>query len=378
MRIGILTLPLHTNYGGILQAYALQTVLERMGHQVEFLTPPITPKTMPLLHRILSIGKRSCQKYILGHKDITIDRIKEYNRKYIDGSVNTRLFVQKNIHERLLLSLSEVKPSDYDAYIVGSDQIWRQAFNHIWKDQKIDDVYLGFTKGWSVRRIAYAASFGKDEIEIKKETDLEKCRKALARFNAVSTREESGVKICSEFLGYKKARWMPDPTLFLCKEDYEQLISKESLAEDRNQLLSYLLDDNVEKSALRDKIAKELNLKVNITNTVDYIKEGDDMNPQPPVEEWLSAFAKAKYVITDSFHACVFSIHFHRQFTVIANKERGLARFVSLLKMFGLESRIIYSANEYKPLPDIDYAKIEKRLGEIRSKATNFLKENLA
>ena len=378
MRIGILTLPLHTNYGGILQAYALQTVLERMGYTVEVIGRQGPLMDLPLWHRFLSIIKRSCQRYLMGKKDIVIDRVKVANKRTELSIDNTRKFIVKYIHVRNLESLKEIKPTDYNAIIVGSDQIWRQTYNQIWKYQNVDDVFLGFAKSWDIKRIAYAASFGIDEIEITNRKDLEKCSKALALFTAVSTREESGVKICSDVLGYKNAKWMPDPTLLLSREDYERLIPNYNNCEDSHQLLSYILDDNEEKSALRKKIAREYNLTINITNKVDYWKVGEEIIPQAPVEDWLRAFENSEYVVTDSFHACVFSILFHKQFTVIANRERGTARLTSLLKRFGLEKRLIFSPSEYRPLPSIDYEEVDKMLKDIRKGAFNFLESSLS
>lgn len=377
MRIAILTLPPHTNYGGILQAYALEKTLESMGNEVDVLAAPKHIIRLPWWRHILSISKRVFLKYILGKKDIWIDRVKGEQKKSELSMANTKKFVSNYIHIRVVGNLDEIKPDDYGAIIVGSDQIWRQTYNQIWNGQRIDDVYLGFTRGWNINRIAFAASFGKDEIEIKDEIDLRKCREAISQFDAVSTREESGVKICSEVLGYKNAKWMPDPTLLLSKDDYESLIPNFNKQATKQQLLSYMLDDNAEKSALRSRIAKEKNLIVNITNKVDYWKEGEEIIPQPPVEEWLRAFAESEYVITDSFHACVFSIIFHRQFTVLANKDRGIARFTSLLSMFGLGDRMIYSPSEYKVLPDIDYAKVDELLKERRKDAKNFLLTNI-
>lgn len=377
MRIGIITLPLRTNYGGILQAFALQTTLERMGHEVQIIGAPNIPFSLPFLHRCLSIVKRFLQKYILGQKNIVLDRVKGTNDQADKSATLTRKFIGNHIHLRVVNNFREIAPDDYNAYVVGSDQIWREIYNKKWYNQKIDDVYLGFTKGWNVKRIAYAASFGKDEIEITESNDLQKCREAIAAFDAVSVREESGINICKRDLLYDNAVLMPDPTLLLSMEDYVSLVPNIEKESDKRELMSYVLDDNGEKIVLRERIAKDKNLKINITNKGDNWKLGDKIKPQPPVEDWLKAFAESNYVITDSFHACVFSIIFHKQFTVIANKERGLARFKTLLKMFGLEDRMILSPDEYEPLPDIDYDKVQIILDTKRKEALGFLKSNL-
>lgn len=371
MRIGILTLPLHTNYGGILQAYALQTVLERMGNKVEVIGAPILKPHLSVWHRIFSITKRSFLHYILGRKDIAIDRIKEDYNRTISSRVFTSQFVNKYIHIRKISSLQEIGQNDYDALVVGSDQIWRTKYNQQWNGQNVDDVYLGFTKGWNIRRVAYAASFGIDKIELKRR-DLKLCKKSISQFNAISVREESGINLCRDIFGVK-AVVMPDPTLLLSMNDYIKLIPDINKDNKSSMLLSYILDDNPEKSRLRDKIAKEKGLKINITNKSAYKDENGIYPPQPPVEDWLRAFAECDYVVTDSFHACVFSIIFHKQFTVIANKERGVSRFQTLLKMFGLENRMIYSPSEYRDLCNIDYDKVDEILDNKRIAGKKFL-----
>lgn len=375
MKIGILTLPLHTNYGGILQAYALQTVLERMGHKVNVIGAPVVMQHLPLWRKILSVLKRLCQRYVLGRKDILIDREKEDYKRAIATRVYTMQFVDKYIHIRKVYKLQEIQQNDYDAIIVGSDQIWRTEYNQQWKEQNVDDVYLGFTKGWSLIRVAYAASFGKDKVELKNK-DLKLCKEAISKFDAISVREEHGVILCRDIFGVK-ATVMPDPTLLLSCDDYKKLIPDISNASKPNFLLSYILDDSLEKSSLRDKIANEKGLMIKITNKSDYRYNNGEYPPQPPVEAWLKAFAECKYVITDSFHACVFSIIFHKQFTVIANKKRGLSRFQTLLKMFGLTDRMVYSPSEYRELQDIDFAKVDDIIKIKQEEALLFLRENL-
>lgn len=381
MRIGIITLGIHVNYGGILQAYALQTALERMGHTVQVIGFPLKFVPLPKWMRPLSFVKRFIQHYILGKKEIAINRARaEYERQLVIG-VHTMKFIHKYIHQRIVTSLNEIQPNDYDALVVGSDQIWRpHAYLKMWENQKIDDVFLGFTKGWNIKRVAYAASFGTEKLEIPKK-DLSVCIEDLKRFNAISTREESGVRLCKEHLD-AKAVWMPDPTFLLTKNDYESLLTnyhspQENCESRRKQLLSYVLDETPESILLRESIAKDRNLSINITNKVDNWKEGQETKPQPPVEEWLLAFEESDFVFTDSFHACAFSIIFHKQFAVIANIDRGLARITSILKMFGLESRLIKTFEDYKKLSKIDYTKVEDIIKRKRSTAIKFIEEGL-
>lgn len=373
MRIGILTLPLHTNYGGILQAYALQTVLERMGNEVYVLGTDFRP-TKESFSFCMRWALRQIKQLITKGQCMPLN----YNKAQIELSqartFYTSQFVKKHIHEKIVKSLYDITPNDYDAFVVGSDQIWRTQYNQKWLGQKIDDVFLGFTQGWDVRRVAYAASFGTNSIEIEKE-DLGVCKKSIGQFNAISVREESGVDICKENLGVN-AVVMPDPTMLLTKDDYIKLISKVQ-DPNRHQLLSYILADTSDNAKLREKIAKQKHLEINIVNKPICSNKNNSLSSQPSVENWLQGFADCDYVITDSFHACVFSILFHKPFTAIANRSGGVDRFVSLLRTFGLADRLIYSVDEYREMPEIRWEKVDEVLKENRDLGLNFLKDSL-
>lgn len=374
MRIGILTLPLHTNYGGILQAYALQTVLERMGHDVKVLDKPFRLQLLPWWKRPYSYTKRAIKKYILGEKVGIFQERNAYQRQATERKF-TQPFIESNIHRLVISHLTDIKPSDFDAFVVGSDQIWRMMyFLGFWSTTLASDAFLGFTEGWNIKRVSYAASFGVDVPDIP-ENDLDDCKKAIARFNGISVREESGVAACKKYLGVE-AKWVLDPTMLLKRSDYQKLISRTPTP--KPILISYVLDETPEIAALRSKIAKDKGLEIKLTNLPDTGTGERGTRPQPPLEDWLKAFDESEYIINDSFHACVFSILFHKQFTVIGNKKRGLARFQSLLKLFGLEDRLITSPEEYKDLPDIDYEKVDSILNKKRGEAYKFLAEFLS
>lgn len=376
MRIGILTLPLHTNYGGILQAYALQTVLERMGHEVVVFDCPLRKFELPIWKKPLCYSKRIIKRYILQDKATLINKEKIDFEKERYFRKNTQIFINAHIHRNAVRKLEDIKEDDIDAIVVGSDQIWRMLyFKSMWFTKRAANAFLAFTAGWNIKRIAYAASFGNNNPEIP-EGEIEDCKQAISKFDAVSVREKNGVKICKDLFGID-AKWVLDPTMLLQLSDYIKLIGNKKDENSHGMLMSYVLDEYPEVAELRSKIAKEKNLKVNISNVADNGSDKSGVLPQPPVEHWLQSFLDADYIINDSFHACVFSILFHKQFTVYGNKDRGMERFTSLLSMFGLEDRLVTNVNEYKPLPDIDYTKVDKILNEKRKEAVVFLKNNL-
>ena len=334
MRIGILTLPLHTNYGGILQAYALQTVLERMGHEVVVIDTPHS-WALPLWKRPLIYTKRLIKKYLLGQYDITILAEEKRKKEYPIISTYTDQFINKYIHRKIVKSLEELQEKDFDAIVVGSDQIWRPKYY-----SKIENAFLAFAKNWKVKRIAYATSFGTDDWEYTP-TQVIKCTELLKLFDSISVREESGVQLCKEHFGVE-AKHVLDPTMLLNKEDYIHLIEVADTSKSKGNLLTYILDETPKKQELVKQIAKKTGLipfQVNSKSKTNNTPLEECI--QPPVEQWLRGFYDADFVVTDSFHACVFSILFNKPFVVVGNKERGMARFESLLKLFHLEERMI-------------------------------------
>ena len=360
MKIGILTLTLHTNYGGILQAYALQTVLERMGHEVEVLNRPFTPQKT----KWMQIPKRIVKK-MLG-RDVVIFSERRYNREA--PVINKAIwdFRKKYIHERFVNSLHDIKEDDYDCIVVGSDQVWRpKYFKEQWKTG-IEDAYLAFTKGWKIKRIAYAASFGVDTWEYTEE-ETAKCKEAISLFDNVSVREKTSIYLCEEFF-HTNVRWMIDPTLHLCSQDYISILG-EQRAGSSKYLLTYILDSTPVKEQLANSVAKQKGIK-----RVDLKRVTNNLSPMNEkilcsVESWLEGFRDADFVVTDSFHGCVFSIIFNKPFVVMTNIERGACRISSLLEMFHLENNLIANYDGFNPnasyIPNVKEIFSEWRSGSM-------------
>ena len=371
MKIAILTLPLHTNYGGILQAYALQTVLERMGHEVCLIEKRRRPVRLPLWKAPLVYGKRIL-KNMAGHP-FPIFYEQKINREEPWVRQNTDKFVARYIKRRIVGDFSEIKEGDYDAFVVGSDQIWRP----IYFNDRIERAFLDFTEGWDVKRIAYAASFGTDEWEYT-QGQTRRCGELLKRFDAVSVREASGTVLCRKHFGVE-AQHVLDPTMLLAREDYIRLFESANTPKSNGTLLNYILDDTPEKTALVNKIAGERHLvpfKVNSRVEDKTAPLADRI--QPPVEQWLRGFHDAEFVVTDSFHACVFSIIFQKPFIVVGNAKRGLSRLSSLLAMFGLESQLrTVGYTGHIAQGKFDWNRVAPLLEAQRNYAFSFLSGNL-
>lgn len=370
MRIGILTLPLHTNYGGILQAYALQTTLQRMGHNVVVFDTPKTQKT-PLSPVVYA--KRLAHK-LLKDKSTRILQEKHYNSTFPIIAQHTQCFAQKYINRYIVESLSKADKNDFDAIVVGSDQIWRPIYFCTPFKSKAEDSFLAFTKGWNIKRISYAASFGVDHWEFTKQQTA-KCKEAIAMFNAVSVREDAAVGQCKEYFGVD-ATHVVDPTMLLNKEDYIALVEQEKEPTSKGTLFEYILDETPEKQTLVDNVAKGLGLQPFA------VKPSDKGKPEeriyPPITAWLRAFMDAEFIVCDSFHGVVFSIIFNKPFIVIGNEKRGMSRFSSLLKMFSLEERMVTKIEDVDIYQkSIDWETINAIKKEWQKKSITFIKENL-
>lgn len=342
MRIGIFTLALHTNYGGILQAFALQTVLERMGHEVI-----VFNKHLPAPKASLFIIIKRLMLKIFG-RDVVVFEEKKKTREAPIVNKTVCEFRTKYINEVFIDELSEIKKYSIDCIIVGSDQIWRSKyFKEQWSEH-IENAFLSFTKDWHLKRISYAASFGVDEWTFDTQ-ETEKILSAIKMFDAISVREESGIKLLKQ--KNIESTVVLDPTLLLTQEDYLKLILNAQIPKSKGNMLVYLLDPNKSQKQLIKSIENDTSLTPFFVNNNGLSATAPVENRVlPAVESWLRGFYDAECVITDSFHACVFSIIFNKPFVVFGNKDRGLSRFESLLSQFGLSACLL---NEYSSKEDV-------------------------
>ncbi len=373
MKIGIVTLPFNANYGGILQNYALQITLKKLGHEVFTVSRYSNP--MPLSMKILTAGKRILKR-LAGKKVIVRTWPNKKELQYIWQ--NTNRFISENITlTETIDSENDFKKLEkyrFEAWIVGSDQVWRPKYA-----PKLENHFLGFTAGdKDVKRIAYAASFGVDNWEFSPE-QTKKCRALARKFNAVSVRENSGVNLCRNYLEID-AQQVLDPTLLVSANEYKQLVEKASVPDFKGKLVTYVLDKSPEKKELLNRIANELKLATVSVMPRRFFREvgkkGINECVAPPVTDWIKSFMDAEFVVTDSFHGTAFSIIFNKPFVVVGNPKRGMARFHSLLETFGLEDRLLNENNNNigdiikKP---VDYEKVNSILVTKQNEAISFL-----
>ena len=371
MKIGIITLPPYANYGGILQAYALCHVLRDMGHEPEVIY--ITKRWyVPWWRKPMLYAKRAVKKFVL-HRQEWVFFEKKAKREWPVITAKTFAFVEKRVPHRIFDEYSSISEKDYDAYVVGSDQVWRPIY-YFWSD--VADAFLRFAKDWNVKRIAYAASFGVDNWEYTPE-QTKTCARLAKLFDAISVRETSAIDLCHEYFGIE-AKHVVDPTLLLEREDYMRLIDDDATPH-KGEILNYILDWNDNKRLMLNLLEKTTGKKsFRVNSRFEEWGAPIEERIQPSVESWLQGFRDADLVVTDSFHATVFSIIFNKPFFVIGNKERGITRFKSLLSMFGLEDRLVCSAEAVDVSASIDWNNVNKLKQQLKATAMAFLSSNLA
>lgn len=376
MKIAVLTLRLHANYGGILQAYALMTVLKRLGHEPVLIYNQ-SFKYRSGISRAILYGTNICKKYLFGQRKLEVFRERRFRNIYETVCRNTRKFVDMFINPRTDFVVTEKdwnalqQKYHFDAYVVGSDQVWRPSYT-----DAVEHFFLSFLSDEYPLRIAYAASFGTDSWTFT-ESQTEVCKRLLQRFQAVSVREDSAIQLCEDRFGCRPTHVL-DPTMLLSSSDYLDLIPKSQ--RDQKGLLVYVLDHTEEKISVVAHVAKDLQESCFFVNNKDAENEAKSCSERvaPPVEDWLKGFASAKYVITDSFHACVFSILFHIPFYVIGNESRGNARILSLLRMFHLEPQreVLYNVSLLS-VRHVNWSEVDRLLDDNRQSSLSFLINSL-
>lgn len=313
------------NYGSVLTAYAIQEVLCNMG----YFTKILNTQRVPFPDYIGSFGQKFARDYL------HLTEPCQTEKEFIDLNNKSNIF------------------------LVGSDQVWRSKY---WKND-LDRVLLNFVES-NKKKIGIAVSFGTEEFE-GTEDEKGQYRKALPTFNAITTRECSGVDICkSEFAC--EATWILDPVFIHYEQDYIRMTDL-SKFDCTNKLVYYGWNFERDKLVL-EKIAENRNCNgvINITGQ------------QLSVEDWLNAIKTSKYFVSNSFHGICFAIIFNKNFICI--NDIGEGRFNSLSKLFNLDKIIVKNILDVdetilKNVPD--YLYINNCIKKERNKAINLIKSIL-
>lgn len=357
MKIGIVTLPFHINYGGILQAYALSQVLIKEEHEVVFIQEH--KNICEKLKNSIGVLVRKMICKLKGRK-INIFDDKSRHKKI-------QSFLKKEFN---FISNSKIHYiNSFDAVIVGSDQVWRK-WSQGWN---LYFYFLDFVKNKKTKKISYAASLGTNRWLMNNE-ETERILKLISDFKGISVRESDAKDICQEHLKVIP-KIVLDPTLLLGIKDYVKIGANPMKA---NYIVSFILDNNAQKQNISDRIssiiASEL-IALGPEMQIDVINGSSLLG----IEEWIRIYSQAKFIITDSFHGSAFAINFNIPFIVLSNINRGQSRLVSLLQTYNLLDRLVTDVNQVEEIVSkpIEWGFVNKKVNELRKISIDFLRSSL-
>lgn len=370
MNIALIIFRLGPSHGSILQTYALAETLKRLGHKVKIIDRQATVSMLEVTKRgIYLLKSKICRTYkgptfFWGTRPAAIMR-------------NLEPFIKTYLHDCITVHNEDeltwhIENKGYNAFVVGSDQTWRPKY--------VSNIYyyfLSFLGDKKVKRIAYAPSFGSDKWEYSPEQE-KRCKELVKKFDAVSVREKDALSLCKEHFEID-AQWVLDPTMLLTINDYEKLIP--SHKPNIHTLAYSILDNSRSKLDIVNTIANLKKLSPYRINAKD-----ENVNAAlkdrvcPSIQFWLSGIRDSSFVVADSFHATVFAIIFNKPFVAIANKERGLSRFCSLLESYNLGERLVVDVKDITEEllnTDINWDYVNKKMCEYRNNSLDYLNGNL-
>lgn len=387
-KVGILTHYYNSfNYGGVLQACALQYIISKKNFDCQqicfdFGGGKVSSRQL--------IGLNIFQVYIK-----CINRIKRKikiiinhrNENKFQNQYSNELRTRKECFSRFREDIKHSPKiynnitiynsiSDYDIFVVGSDQVW---------SGESEVFFLTFVPD-DIPKIAYAASISRNHIS---KSYFEFIKSRIPRFNFVSVREEEAVKVIQPYTSQKVISVL-DPVFLLKKQEWNEIKNDYSI--DEPYIFVYLLGDNKEHRNKIKKIASALNLKI-VGMPFVHLKYKDcdekffdyglyDAGPA----EFISLIDNAAMIITDSFHGCVFSIIYQKNFWALkrhkdTEKENMNSRLYTLFGNLSLEERLLDDNQQLTKdelLKDIDYGTVNAKLEVLRKDSMNFLEHALS
>lgn len=345
MKVSLITYFAADNYGATLQAYATIKILEELGCEVELINITIDEPNS-IIKKILLRLKHA--------------RFVQFRRKY---------FKRLTIYYSSIQELQK-NPPQSDIYIVGSDQTWNPDISR----DKVKAFFLDFGNK-QIKRISYAASFGKENWEDTNWLSQIEAQELLRQFDAISVRESSGLVIGHGTFGVKSVQVL-DPVLL--HRNYFELTGAINL---QKRIGIYkLVNDPIfyEKARI---LGAYLNLPLKSIGSLRKLS-GIQSNYPESLPDWIRNIAESEYIFTDSFHGTVLSLLYKRPFIVVVGNPKLVTRIQSLLELLGLENRICSSLDSIEKIQEIiaigiDYNSIASKLEDLREKSIDFLKRNL-
>lgn len=334
--VGIVGVPTNPNFGGGLTYLALKWAVEDMGKTCLMISPP-GPDLVWLPKRITNFKKNPYKDYELACYPAK-ESMRELNHKC-------------------------------RSFLVGSDQLFSTFFSNLGIYAEMHE-FSSLDWAWDSRKkAAYSASFGIDELHCPKDMK-NRMRYFLRKFDCFSVRERSAVDLCKREFDMD-VDFVLDPVFICDKNHWNDLIN---IGNKVSGIVTYVLDMSEEKQHIIDDVSSALGLPVhNIANATGL---GDQA---ALMEDWLAAFASADFIITDSFHGTCFATIFKKPFIVVANQNRGMARF-RILEEFGLEKRLLNTYDEFhnksaELLKPVDWDSVNSKIESLKKSSLDFLQK---
>lgn len=347
MKIGIITFHWATNYGAILQAYALQKFLVNNGHEVYIIN--FKPKKFDF-----SFYKLVTSRAILNPIKYLSNWQKEkvfirFRNKYLNSTLRYR-------------SIEELKatPPELDVYISGSDQVLNPSFTRFGEDgNRPSSAYFLDFGGENVIRLGYAVSFG---CTIYPDLAKKLAQPLLKSFNSIGVRENTGLDIL-ESMNYTNTCVVPDPTLLLNREDYDKLITVQGNRQ-KSTFIYMLRTSKLELNRIKHETTKYIIADSKVTISI---------------ASWLLNLKNAKSVITNSFHGVVFCLHYHVPFIVVLKTTEIVGmndRFFTLLEPMDLTKYII-TENDISKIKalieqEINWNIVDREINRLKKNGASF------
>lgn len=375
----------HNNYGTSLQGYAMLKKMQQLGYNCEVIqyTKRLNIKQkIDFIFNAIRVGEFK-QLYSRFKSKNILKKYPHYAEVIRLRTIAVNKYKEKKLvplfHEYIGYDALHRGSMNYSTVVVGSDQVWtpmslpNKFFNLLF----VDD---------SVRKVAYASSFGVSEIpDFQKKATGE----YLDRFAYIGVREQRGKEIVEE-LSHQKATVVADPTLLLSKTEWEEEISDSKVNETEPYIFCYFLGNNQEARKKVNELKCKTGYKIiTIRHMDEYVLEdelfGDDAPYSVDPNDFVKYISKAAYVCTDSFHCSVFSTIFHRQFMTFyrfasTSKTGRNSRIDSLFNILGINKKHIYTGGDI--LEDInsniDWKSVDNNLRIIRDESVRFLSRALS
>jgi uncharacterized UPF0146 family protein len=354
MKASVITLTSVRNYGTQLQALATQMKLREFYDEVEFINYRRPDTYGRGLFKSYAKGSVLRGAAILPTMALWHFKFNSFQKR------NLRLTPETFESERDFDRYSQ----DADVFFTGSDQVWNSG----WNGGIIPPLYLSFI-GKGKRKAAFSSSFGRDALSI---SEVEECKPYLDEFDKISVREKSGEKILSADFQYTNVTQIVDPTLSLSAEQWRRIEPRNKIREE--YILIYSLNKNPELDKYAEKLAKKAGLTAyRFCTRLDQITKSGKPLVVPNILDFVTLIDKAKYVITDSFHATAFSMNLNTEvICILPQKYSG--RLSEFLELVHQKSRILTDYTDFDIINrKTDFNTVNEVLEHERKRVNDFL-----